>query len=1744
MHLVLPMSQIIIHCTDVPLKVRQHPTSGVFVDGLIQTPLNGLQHTLDVMRQGDAARHVAATKMNSGSSRSHSIFTLNFTSVEMLGREESSMLCTNTNVRTSKLNLVDLAGSEVTSKSGVEGINFTEAKNINLSLTTLGRVIDALSQLSKPDVDKKITVPYRDSTLTFILSDSLGGNSKTTMIATVSPHVGNIEETVSTLRYASRAREIVNVVIKNEDPSIRKIRELTEEVENLKKQMTKKGSANNLTKIETKSELINLQSENDSLKEMYAKMMSLLEVDNKAPPLNSGLCTPKGKAGDKRPPASPSTVTTPAKKRDGLTLIKDLKKELVTLQKEKSRMDKESRVTKTSKGDKVEEKKVVKKLKDKDKDKDKEDKKDSKTAGLLEQLQERTQQLNDATEEVKELTTSLEKAEEENDALVDSSSALELALSDKNAVLENKDCEIDEQNTEILSLQTRQHTTLKELEEVKIAHDLAEGALQTSAKQLAEKERHVSEVLGQVESAKEQTAKAVQEGKDLRDQLASVTSKGAEEVTALKRKLDVAEGNHAEAAHSLEEANKIVKKSIITETENKSRVRGLEMELSAKAAELTSSRAAAKTEVATIRSVLDTFKKEKTDIELKHALSTKTLEDKIAELEAKLIEKDAAHKKEVSSLRAIVDSFKKESKDAKCSIVSNSVKLEKLNAELSEAARKLTEEEQKTAAVEAQLKDTKKGLLTLKTSGAEESRLAQKALVAMRAEYTEYKQQSVQELESAKTMCAESEASRTKADSQHKEATAALVASHEAVLEEKERALVAMVAKQDAAVVASASALTAAVDAAKECSAAEVGRLVEEHASAVQLVQKECDTLQTELVNKTEALNVALAEAEHHKAHIAVTERSHADASETERTHLAAAEENVAQLTLQTTSQAETIEVLRADLECSKTSEKDTQNRVDELEGRVSALLSDNVVHTAATAQLEEALQVSKDEKVLLMEQEAAQKETMSATVQAQVQATRDECAAVHAKQLAEVTASLAEAKAEATQQAVRVTSQAGEQMQKQINEHAACLKELTLSHEEEVAKIQKQASQDITIIREEVSKLQDDNSTLVSQASALESCVADLQKQNDVHAAELDRRERAQQEETESLKQTSDTHLSKVNELEGALERLRGQHAVEAQRSADLHKNEKTALLQAQASSLTTCKSKLESAEAELSELHVEYKSLHESYQAIERERDSYVAMEQSRSRSSSADGASVATNGDNKSLSNSCYADTCTSFVTAASTQRSQLIPLIGAALFTVASCLRSKAFRKWVLFSKEVQHRRKMQVQRTKLLRVQESQIMSPFKQKPVAPSFVSPHKSSATSTSRGAVMRKYSRVRKDLKWQVRKSQAQETQRQMLLQYVAGYADVHIDVTATNAKLEKENLRLKKQLFQASEQIDSAEERLALRDDFAALDTLAVPVPTSGLTPAELSAQADTLRSLLERRFIQFKESAVQDMNMTRQAHNCLYLQFEQREYDNVMVKLEKALASCLRRHEGILMQLNVVLDVKGTFQNMCADVEHTPQREAALESLITFFRFARNLEDIEAPMPGLLGRALAKKSFPDISLALSTPRGESRGRCNTPRAAPPPFGLATPAPAGTPRGRSSTPGNWRILTQSLATMEKEEDRSPTAGLGDARNLARGIARHSAPGAERSGSGGSESSSPRARDSSNTMAGPGLPPLPRAVPRTPLVGFVSQSPVREDFLASQESETSSYETDDDNMTVSMTADAGGKKKDCVIM
>eukprot|EP01102_Stenamoeba_stenopodia_P004878 TRINITY_DN1532_c0_g2_i1.p1 TRINITY_DN1532_c0_g2~~TRINITY_DN1532_c0_g2_i1.p1 ORF type:complete len:1861 (+),score=489.46 TRINITY_DN1532_c0_g2_i1:320-5902(+) len=209
------------------LKVRNHPITGPYVEDLTRAAVQSYKEIEEIMDEGSKARTVAATNMNATSSRSHAVFTIVFTQSKY--DPDTQMM----SEKVSKINLVDLAGSERADSTGATGDRLKEGANINKSLSTLGKVISALAEASGGK--KNVFVPYRDSVLTWLLKESLGGNAKTIMIAAISPADINYDETLSTLRYAERAKKIKNQAIVNEDPNIRLIRDLRDEIAQLKK---------------------------------------------------------------------------------------------------------------------------------------------------------------------------------------------------------------------------------------------------------------------------------------------------------------------------------------------------------------------------------------------------------------------------------------------------------------------------------------------------------------------------------------------------------------------------------------------------------------------------------------------------------------------------------------------------------------------------------------------------------------------------------------------------------------------------------------------------------------------------------------------------------------------------------------------------------------------------------------------------------------------------------------------------------------------------------------------------------------------------------------------------------------------------------------------------------------------------------------------------------------------------------------------------------------------------------------------------------------------------------------------------------------------------------------------------------------------------------------------------------------------------------------------------------------------
>uniref|UniRef100_A0A672MZ83 Kinesin-like protein n=1 Tax=Sinocyclocheilus grahami TaxID=75366 RepID=A0A672MZ83_SINGR len=253
------------------LEVKERPDVGVYIKDLSGYVVNNADDMDRIMTLGHKNRSVGATNMNEHSSRSHAIFTITIECSEK-GVDGDQ------HVRMGKLHLVDLAGSERQGKTGATGQRLKEATKINLSLSTLGNVISAL-------VDGKSThVPYRNSKLTRLLQDSLGGNSKTMMCANIGPADYNYDETISTLRYANRAKNIKNKARINEDPKDALLRQFQKEIEDLKKKL-EEGTPHEFLAVKKVSpdKMVEMQAKiEEERKALEAKLDMEEEERNKA----------------------------------------------------------------------------------------------------------------------------------------------------------------------------------------------------------------------------------------------------------------------------------------------------------------------------------------------------------------------------------------------------------------------------------------------------------------------------------------------------------------------------------------------------------------------------------------------------------------------------------------------------------------------------------------------------------------------------------------------------------------------------------------------------------------------------------------------------------------------------------------------------------------------------------------------------------------------------------------------------------------------------------------------------------------------------------------------------------------------------------------------------------------------------------------------------------------------------------------------------------------------------------------------------------------------------------------------------------------------------------------------------------------------------------------------------------------------------------------------------------------------
>ncbi|XP_071509041.1 kinesin-like protein KIF21A [Diadema antillarum] len=275
------------------IKIHEDAVGGIYVVGVTTRTVTSEQETLQALQAGALSRTTASTKMNSQSSRSHAIFTLHIKQQRLItmsndaeGEEKVVEKATDGEAMhefetlTAKFHFVDLAGSERLKRTGATGDRAKEGISINCGLLALGNVISALGDPAK----KSSHVPYRDSKLTRLLQDSLGGNSRTLMIACVSPSDPDFMETLNTLRYANRARNIKNVVVANQDKTSRQLAVLRAEIKRLQDELNdyKQGKRSmNSDGVEEINDLFHentmLQVENTNLRERIKALQETID---------------------------------------------------------------------------------------------------------------------------------------------------------------------------------------------------------------------------------------------------------------------------------------------------------------------------------------------------------------------------------------------------------------------------------------------------------------------------------------------------------------------------------------------------------------------------------------------------------------------------------------------------------------------------------------------------------------------------------------------------------------------------------------------------------------------------------------------------------------------------------------------------------------------------------------------------------------------------------------------------------------------------------------------------------------------------------------------------------------------------------------------------------------------------------------------------------------------------------------------------------------------------------------------------------------------------------------------------------------------------------------------------------------------------------------------------------------------------------------------------------------------------
>lgn len=254
--------------SSAPLELRESKSRGVYVKDLSCFLVNNLKELEKLKHLGDKRRTVGATKMNEHSSRSHSIFSITIETISAKTKEDKTRANSKNSpdiIRMGRLNLIDLAGSERQAKSGSSGLRLKEASRINLSLTCLSLVIRALTDSNSTHV------PYRSSKLTRLLSSSLGGNSKTLLIACISPAPLHLDETLNTLRFASRTKRIKNKARINEDPKDALLRNYKRQVDELRRKLSEQQQASVVSDVTT----LTTEDDNDNNRQLLAQLQLL-----------------------------------------------------------------------------------------------------------------------------------------------------------------------------------------------------------------------------------------------------------------------------------------------------------------------------------------------------------------------------------------------------------------------------------------------------------------------------------------------------------------------------------------------------------------------------------------------------------------------------------------------------------------------------------------------------------------------------------------------------------------------------------------------------------------------------------------------------------------------------------------------------------------------------------------------------------------------------------------------------------------------------------------------------------------------------------------------------------------------------------------------------------------------------------------------------------------------------------------------------------------------------------------------------------------------------------------------------------------------------------------------------------------------------------------------------------------------------------------------------------------------------